>query len=172
MAPADPILGVSVAFNASKDPNKLNLGVGAYRNEEGKPVVLDVVTKVMRLRAARARRRRLDEQLMPQHNSALTIPPKHKHKHPTTNNQKKAEAKIVAAGYNKEYLPIEGLPAFRDATAKLLLGEGHPALSEGRVATLQALSGTGSLRVAAAFIAAWLPGAQVLISEPTWGNHR
>jgi aspartate aminotransferase len=28
MAPADPILGVSVAFNASKDPNKLNLGVG------------------------------------------------------------------------------------------------------------------------------------------------
>lgn len=31
------------AFNASKDPNKMNLGVGAYRDDKGKPVVLDVV---------------------------------------------------------------------------------------------------------------------------------
>jgi aspartate aminotransferase len=117
--------------------------------------------------------------------------PNTKHQTPTTNNtnntnqpttkttHKKAEAKIVAAGHNKEYLPIEGLPAFRDATAKLLLGAGHPALAEGRVATLQALSGTGSLRVAAAFIAAWLPGAKVwccvflcvcLFSTMFWGS--
>ena len=42
-APADPILGVSVAFRESTNPNKLNLGVGAYRTEDLKPYVLDVV---------------------------------------------------------------------------------------------------------------------------------
>ena len=46
MAPPDPILGVSEAFRASTSPNKLNLGVGAYRTEELKPYVLNVVKKV------------------------------------------------------------------------------------------------------------------------------
>jgi hypothetical protein len=50
MAPPDPILGVSEAFRASSDPNKLNLGVGAYRTEELKPYVLNVVKKVGRRR--------------------------------------------------------------------------------------------------------------------------
>lgn len=47
MAPPDPILGVSEAFKASKSPNKLNLGVGAYRTEDLQPLVLEVVKKVM-----------------------------------------------------------------------------------------------------------------------------
>lgn len=37
---------------------------------------------------------------------------------------------------------------------------------------MQSLSGTGSLRVGAAFIKAWLPGKTVYLSNPTWGNHR
>lgn len=45
-------------------------------------------------------------------------------------------------------------------------------LLQGRVACLQSLSGTGSLRVGAAFIKAWLPGKTVYLSNPTWGNHR
>ena len=48
-APADPILGVSVAFRESTNPNKLNLGVGAYRTEDLKPYVLDVVKRAERL---------------------------------------------------------------------------------------------------------------------------
>jgi hypothetical protein len=40
------------------------------------------------------------------------------------------------------------------------------------VVCLQALSGTGSLRLAAAFIARWMKGTTVYISNPTWGNHR
>ena len=45
-APADPILGVSEAFKADTSPDKLNLGVGAYRTEDLKPYVLGVVKKV------------------------------------------------------------------------------------------------------------------------------
>ncbi|GFR52883.1 hypothetical protein Agub_g15515 [Astrephomene gubernaculifera] len=127
-APPDPILGVSEAFRASTNPNKLNLGVGAYRDEDLKPVVLNVV--------------------------------------------KKAEGNIFSRNENKEYLSIEGLEGFRRATVDLLLGQGHPAIQEGRVAAIQSLSGTGSLRVGAAFIARFLKGATVYISNPTWGNHR
>lgn len=50
MAPPDPILGVSEAFRASTSPNKLNLGVGAYRTEELQPYVLEVVKKVRHAR--------------------------------------------------------------------------------------------------------------------------
>ncbi|KDQ20317.1 hypothetical protein BOTBODRAFT_27738 [Botryobasidium botryosum FD-172 SS1] len=43
--PPDPILGVTEAFKADKDPRKINLGVGAYRDENGKPYVLPSVLK-------------------------------------------------------------------------------------------------------------------------------
>lgn len=56
LAPADPILGVSEAFRACTHPDKLNLGVGAYRNEELKPMVLNVVRKVRRPSATRPHR--------------------------------------------------------------------------------------------------------------------
>jgi len=42
-APVDAILGLSIGFKADKNPKKVNLGVGAYRTEEGKPLVFPVV---------------------------------------------------------------------------------------------------------------------------------
>ncbi|KAG5224261.1 aspartate aminotransferase family protein [Salix suchowensis] len=36
---------VTVAYNKDSSPDKLNLGVGAYRTEEGKPLVLKVVRR-------------------------------------------------------------------------------------------------------------------------------
>ncbi|XP_071706220.1 aspartate aminotransferase, mitochondrial [Rutidosis leptorrhynchoides] len=42
-APKDPILGVTEAFLADPSPDKVNVGVGAYRDDNGKPVVLDCV---------------------------------------------------------------------------------------------------------------------------------
>jgi aspartate/tyrosine/aromatic aminotransferase len=46
MAPPDPIIGVNVAFNADTDPKKVNLGVGAYRDDNAKPYIFKVVRKV------------------------------------------------------------------------------------------------------------------------------
>ncbi|KAJ8596932.1 PLP-dependent transferase [Rhizopogon salebrosus TDB-379] len=43
--PPDPILGITEAFKADKDPRRINLGVGAYRDENGKPYVLNAVKK-------------------------------------------------------------------------------------------------------------------------------
>ena len=43
LAPADPILGLTEAFVADKNPNKVNLGVGVYQDGQGKVPVLRVV---------------------------------------------------------------------------------------------------------------------------------
>eukprot|EP00252_Welwitschia_mirabilis_P010225 TRINITY_DN233_c0_g1_i2.p1 TRINITY_DN233_c0_g1~~TRINITY_DN233_c0_g1_i2.p1 ORF type:complete len:411 (+),score=100.02 TRINITY_DN233_c0_g1_i2:589-1821(+) len=85
---------------------------------------------------------------------------------------KKAEKLMLEKGENKEYLPIEGLAAFNKVTAELLLGAENHVLKRGKVATVQSLSGTGSLRLAAAFIQRYFPGHKVLLSSPTWGNHK
>lgn len=85
---------------------------------------------------------------------------------------KKAENRMLERGENKEYLPIEGLAAFNKVTAELLFGADNSVLKEQRVATVQGLSGTGSLRLAAALIERYFHGAKVLISSPTWGNHK
>jgi len=47
LGPDDPILGVTQAFNKDTSPNKMNLGVGAYRDDNNKPFVLPTVGKVM-----------------------------------------------------------------------------------------------------------------------------
>jgi len=41
--PPDPILGITEAFKKDQDPKKINLGVGAYRDKDGKPYVLPSV---------------------------------------------------------------------------------------------------------------------------------
>ena len=45
-APADPILGVAQAFKEDPAEKKVNLGIGAYRDEAGKPWVLECVKAV------------------------------------------------------------------------------------------------------------------------------
>jgi len=126
-APPDPILGVTLAFKADTNPNKVDLGVGAYRTEEGKPLVL--------------------------------------------NSVKKAEERMLAQGFNKEYLPIDGLPEFKAFTAQLLFGDSLKG-NENKIAVTQSISGTGALRIGAEFIRRFLPaGTTVYISKPTWSNH-
>ncbi len=46
LAPVDPILGTALAYKADPSPIKLNLGIGAYRDESEKPYVFDIVRKV------------------------------------------------------------------------------------------------------------------------------
>lgn len=73
---------------------------------------------------------------------------------------------------NHEYLPIDGDPSFVKVARQLLLSADSPAIKEERVATMQCLSGTGSLRVATEFIAKHLPkDTTIYYSTPTWGNH-
>lgn len=49
MGPPDPILGVTEAYKKDANPKKINLGVGAYRDDNGKPFVLPSVKQVWEL---------------------------------------------------------------------------------------------------------------------------
>ena len=74
---------------------------------------------------------------------------------------------------NHEYLPIAGHAEFIRQTAGLILGKESEALRDGRVATVQALSGTGALRVGFTFLRKFYNSeAAVLIPRPTWANHK
>jgi len=48
-APLDPILGMSQRFQADTDERKVNVSVGAYRTDEGKPLVLNCVKKAEKI---------------------------------------------------------------------------------------------------------------------------
>ncbi len=83
-----------------------------------------------------------------------------------------AEARHVAQGGPKPYLPIEGAANFRGAVQRLLFGADHAVLREQRVATIQSVGSSGGLKVGADFIKRWFPQAEVWVSDPTWDNHR
>jgi aromatic-amino-acid transaminase len=84
----------------------------------------------------------------------------------------RAEAQIAQQTGPKPYLPMEGLAAFRTEVQKLLFGAEHPALREGRVATIQSVGSSGGLKVGADFIKRWFPEAAIWVSDPTWDNHK
>ncbi|XP_055447456.1 aspartate aminotransferase, cytoplasmic [Psammomys obesus] len=90
---------------------------------------------------------------------------------------KKVEQRIAEdRRLNHEYLPILGLADFRSLASQLLLGENCPALEEKRVGGVQALGGTGALRIGADFLGRWYNGIDnkdtpIYVSSPTWENH-
>ncbi len=85
--------------------------------------------------------------------------------------QKAEQARLQSAGA-RSYLPIDGLPAYRDAVQKLVFGEHCAAAQAGRIVTVQTIGGSGAVKVGADFIKRYFPGSEVWISDPSWENHR
>jgi len=128
LAPPDPILGLTEAFNADSRPGKVNLGVGVYLGEDGKIPLLDCVR-----------------------------------------HAEEARLRNPAA---RGYLPIDGIAIYDQSVQKLLLGEKSELIQAGRLVTAQALGGTGALTLGADLLKRMLPDSNVLISDPSWENHR
>jgi aromatic-amino-acid transaminase len=85
---------------------------------------------------------------------------------------REAEAQRTAAAPARGYLPIDGLSAYNVAVQTMLFGADSPLITGKRVATVQALGGTGALKVGADLLKRFVPGATVSISDPSWENHR
>ena len=128
MAPRDPILGLNEQFAADTNPNKVNLGVGVYYDDNGKLPLLQCVQA--------------------------------------------AEQNMMKAPTARGYLPIDGIAAYDNAVKALVFGADSEPVTSGRVATIQAIGGTGGLKVGADFLKKLNPDAKVLISDPSWENHR
>ncbi|MEO9102750.1 MAG: amino acid aminotransferase [Burkholderiaceae bacterium] len=128
MAPRDPILGINEQFAADLRPNKVNLGVGVYFDDEGRLPLLDCV--------------------------------------------RQAEHFMMEAPKARGYLPIDGMAAYDNAVRNLVFGGASEPVASGRVAVVQGLGGTGGLKIGADFLKRLNPDAKVLISDPSWENHR
>ncbi len=83
-----------------------------------------------------------------------------------------AEKMMMEAPKARGYLPIDGLKAYDAAVQGLVFGAGSAAVKAGRIATVQAIGGTGGLKVGADLLKRMSPDAKVLISDPSWENHR
>jgi len=103
--------------------------MGAYRDDQGKPFILDCV--------------------------------------------RIAEEKILADGMDHEYAGIQGIDSYIKRSQELAFGTTTP-MRENRIAGIQSLSGTGSLRVGFTFLRDWYPNkdAEVYLPNPTWPLHR
>ncbi|HEX6705861.1 MAG TPA: amino acid aminotransferase [Albitalea sp.] len=83
-----------------------------------------------------------------------------------------AEKQMVESPKARGYLPIDGIAAYDKAVQGLVFGAESEAVKAGRIATVQAVGGTGGLKVGADFLQRVNPKAKVLISDPSWENHR
>ena len=128
MAPRDPILGLNEQFASDNNPNKVNLGVGVYFDDNGKLPLLQCVQA--------------------------------------------AEKAMMDKPTARGYLPIDGIAAYDAAVKSLVFGADSEPVSSGRVATVQGIGGTGGLKIGADFLKKISPNAKVLISDPSWENHR
>ena len=83
-----------------------------------------------------------------------------------------AEAQIMGTPKARGYLPIDGIAAYDGAVKGLVFGSDSDVVTSDRVATIQAIGGTGGLKVGADFLRRMGASKQVLISDPSWENHR
>ena len=83
-----------------------------------------------------------------------------------------AEQQLVEAAKPRGYLPIDGIAAYDQAVQGLVFGADSDIIKSKRVATVQTLGGTGGLKVGADFLKRVNANAKVLISDPSWENHR
>lgn len=84
---------------------------------------------------------------------------------------RRAERAVLERQTSKTYVAPAGNAGFNQAMARLVLGEGHPALASDRVRSIQAPGGCGALRLGAELFRAAEPNTVVHVSTPTWANH-
>ena len=83
-----------------------------------------------------------------------------------------AEKLMMESPKARGYLPIDGIAAYDAGVKDLVFGAASEPVKSGRVATVQCIGGTGGLKVGADFLKRLNPDAKVLISDPSWENHR
>ena len=83
-----------------------------------------------------------------------------------------AEKQMMETPKARGYLPIDGIAAYDAAVKGLVFSAESEPVKSGRLATVQCIGGTGGLKVGADFLKRLNPNAKVLISDPSWENHR
>ena len=83
-----------------------------------------------------------------------------------------AEQELAATPTPRGYLPIDGMATYNTAVRELIFGAGSEPVVSGRVVTIEALGGTGALKIGAEFLKVAGDQRTLLISDPSWENHQ
>ncbi|KAH6618722.1 aspartate aminotransferase [Boeremia exigua] len=127
--PVDPVFILSSKVKADESPSKIDLGVGVYRNEQGRYNELGVL--------------------------------------------KQAKEILTKLELGHDYEVTTGDAEFVENASRILFGAESEAVKTRRIASAQAISGTGSIHLAALFLsrAEEFRGKKVYIGTPAWGNY-
>ena len=125
--PPDSIFGLIEQFKKDTRPEKINLSVGVYQDEDGKTPVMKCV--------------------------------------------RAAEQRMLDGAGTKNYLPIDGSPAYNNAIGRLVLGEATASHSHVHWVSAQTPGGTVSLRIAGELLRRVFGVDTIWMSNPTWANH-
>lgn len=146
-APEDLMFGLSAAYRNDTFPHKVDLGVGAYRDQAGRPWVLPSLREVRDLAS---------------HYQAFT-------------DCGKADRLLRDdPDLNHEYQPIAGMSDYLAASQRLVFGSHSREIESKQIASLQTLSGTGALHLGFLFLQRFLPdqpSKRVFVSTPPYANH-
>ncbi|KPM35914.1 hypothetical protein AK830_g10638 [Neonectria ditissima] len=125
----DVMYHLKVQADGDTSPQKVDLGVGIYRNEQGVYNEMKVL--------------------------------------------KEAKATMAAANPDHDYEVTTGNPSYLKNAAKLVFGKDSVLLQEGRVASVQTISGTGAVHIAFMLMSRSVPGMSktVYVGTPAWGNY-
>jgi aspartate aminotransferase len=161
-APEDPLFGLAQAYRQDPSDKKVDLVIGAYRDDNAKPWVLPVVKKVR------------SSPILDGSNARSGGPNPGLFLVASANRLQADELIRNDPNLNHEYLPIKGLAEYTTAAQKLIIGADSPAIAENRVCTFQTISGTGAVHLGALFLARFHPATPkptLYLSSPTWANH-
>ena len=128
-SPPDPVYIIKQTVDSDKSPEKVDLGVGVYRNEQA------------------------------QYNELAAI--------------KEAKKILTSKELGHDYEVTTGDADFVQNAARVLFGSSSPAIQSSRMTSVQAISGTGSIHLAALFLSRCnaFKGKKVYIGTPAWGNY-
>jgi len=144
--PDDVILRQMRLFRDDANPKKVDLGVGAYKDDEGRSLVFGTVRKAeVLLTASHAGPMRIYDELQP-----------------------RTEATRPKDGLlDKDYPGMRGVGFFLSGAQTLLFGEDHGL----HVASVQTVAGSAACRIAFELFLRFLPDMKIFAPNPTWGNH-
>jgi aromatic-amino-acid transaminase len=83
-----------------------------------------------------------------------------------------AEIQMAETALPRNYLPIDGMPAYNKAVKEVIFGADSEAVKSNRIVTVQTLGGTGGLKIGADLAKRLYPESEAWISDPSWENHR
>jgi len=160
MAPRDPIVGLNESYKLDYHPKKVIVGVGAYRDDQGKPYILPCVRE--------AEDKIYKQHLDMEYSGIVSV-----------KNWSGFLVMFVlllkftlnSNGFLFDFEIKDGDQAFVEEAIKFAYGKDSAAVKDGRIQGVQTLSGTGGLRVMGDLLAR-NGHKEIYIPNPSWGNHK